>query len=160
MIDCCRPYLDFQQPYMDLVVKLNHHPESILSAHRTKNHDLDTSYQGWGLGRQYDSYKCGQTYTWKYRTPGQYAKDEKKHVGLTHERIHASVRERWNLCRQDKKDYRPKSLSGFKPEERDGQWVWVKRDRWGKELACIEEEPFTTTSDERPFEWLLRYDTK
>jgi hypothetical protein len=175
MIDLCRPYLDFSEGYIDQVVWLDHCPHEIKGKdfmEKAKKEGFHDVYQGWGCGMVYDSYKRGQTWTWKYRHPGDYAKDQKIRVGSSNEKIHSSVRERWT----SKSDWRPKSLEGFEPEERNGKWVWVKKERFGKE-RIIEEEPFAgkwvlvktegsrnETIEEPPanhqpsFEWKLRHE--
>jgi hypothetical protein len=99
------------------------------------------------------SYKKGDNWTWAFRTPGEYAKNQKKTVGSSNERMHASVRERWVKMGTD---WRPGALAGFEPEERDGRWVWVKKDKAGKEVLTMEEEPFDPV--EGSFEWRLRYE--
>jgi hypothetical protein len=150
MIDLCRPYLDFSETYINMCLDLDHHPWKIRSKHREANKDgMDHEYQGWACGKAYDSYKRGQTYTWKYRTPGAYATAD---VGPSNEKIHASVRERWNTL---KGPWRPKSLEGFVPtQQEDGKWEWVKKDKRGNVVSTIEEELFD--APEGSFEWLLK----
>jgi hypothetical protein len=149
MIDLCRPYLDFSEKYINMCVNLDHVPEKIHSKDReAEKEGYDTTYQGWGRGHVYDSYGKGSTWTWKYRSPGEYGGSGK---GPTNEKIHASVRERWETMSA----WRPKSLDKFKPEQRGDKHVWVKKGLLGKEVV-IEEEAFT--SPEGHFEWKLRYE--
>ncbi|KAF8636793.1 hypothetical protein AX16_010951 [Volvariella volvacea WC 439] len=178
MIDLCRPFLDFDQEYIDLVVRLDHYPSEIEGEER-RALGFDEVYQGWGRGRWYDSYKEGDTWTWKYRTPGAYP-GKKGSNGPTNETIHASVRERWQSSKAQHlttgpETWAPKSLEGFEPREVDGAWVWVKTDKggwWGtdkgKEVLRIREAAFPARPafpvglkpfDERfSFESLLRYE--
>ncbi|KAH9836798.1 uncharacterized protein C8Q71DRAFT_708144 [Rhodofomes roseus] len=152
MVDLCRPFLDIDGRYVDMCVKLDHMPWQIRSKHREAHPDgFDRAYQGWARGRQYDSYKKGQTWTWKYRAPGAYGKP----VGRTRETVHASVRERWET-KPAGKEWRPPALTGFEPRQRaDGRWEWVK-DAGGGKQTVIEEESFET-KPEGSFEWLLRH---
>ncbi|KZT67903.1 hypothetical protein DAEQUDRAFT_728392 [Daedalea quercina L-15889] len=153
MIDLCRPYLDFDQAYIDMVVDLDHQPWKIRSKHREdkKQGGFDRAFQGWARGMQYDSYKRGQTWTWRYRTPGTYEHGAER----TREVMHASVHERW-LTKPAGKDWRPHALKGFEPRQRaDGKWEWVKDAGSGKQIV-LEEEPFEVKS-KGSFEWLLRY---
>lgn len=152
MVDLCRPFLDFDQRYIDMCVDLDHQPWKIRSKHRESDKDgFDRAYQGWARGRQYDSYKRGQTWTWLYRTPGAYGRP----AGRTREVVHASVRERWTT-RPAGQEWRPRALKGFEPKQRgDGTWEWVKGAGGGKEIA-LDEEPFEGKA-EGSFEWLLRY---
>jgi hypothetical protein len=150
MIDRCRPYLDFNNAVLNVITRLHHQPWTIKSRQRQSNPEgYDLDYQGWGRGRIYDSYKGGQTWTWRYRTPGAYPVPE-GHV--TNERMHASVRERW----MGMPDWRPKALDGFQPVEiSDGIWEWQKRDRSGNVVMSIPEEPFECPKGS--FEWNLRH---
>ena len=152
MIDLCRPFLVFDTRYIGTLVDLNHQPWKIHSKHREAHPDgFDRVYQGWGRGKQYDSYKKGQTWTWRYRTPGAYDSP----VDRTCEVVHASVRERWST-RPENRDWRPPALKSFEPKQRaDGGWEWVKEDWRGKRIA-IAEEPFEK-KEKGTFEWLLRY---
>jgi hypothetical protein len=149
MIDLCSPYLDFDPEYISMCITLDHHPEKIQSKNREDGKEeggFDRNYRGWGKGKIYDSYKKGQTYTWKYRTPGAY---ELAPMKLTNERIHSSVRERWNTVEPK---WRPAALKDFEPSQQtDGSWAWRKSR--GIEL---EEEFFS--KDESSFQWRLRYD--
>lgn len=118
---------------MKLVVKLDHHPETIRSKDREnpKHGGFDNVYQGWGRGRCYDSYKNGQTWTWKYRTPGAYV-DKEGQEGRTNETFHASVRERWVSSRREGLKigpavWAPEALKGFELEEVQGKWMWKKK---------------------------------
>jgi hypothetical protein len=149
MVDLCRPYLDFTESYIDFCVNLDHVPMEIHSKDReAEDEGYDKTYQGWGRGRVYDSYGDGSTWTWKYRSPGEYGGSGK---GPTNERIHASVRERWETMAA----WRPKSLAKFKPEQRGDRYVWAKKGLLGKEVV-IEEETFISL--EGNFEWKLRYE--
>jgi len=122
--------------------------------------EFDMEYQGWGCGMWYDSYKRGQTWSWKYRTPGAYG-------GATNETIHASVRERWlsRGLRTGPAVWRPKALNGFEPREADGKWEWVKKDSKGREALVIPEAQFPSKASfsldsdqvDISFEGLLRY---
>lgn len=151
MIDLCRPFLDFDRRYIGTLVDLNHQPWKIRSKHREANPDgFDRVYQGWARGKQYDSYKKGQTWTWRYRTPGAYDAP----VDRSCEVVHASVRERWS-ARPENRDWRPPSLKGFEPKQSGEQWEWVKNLGRGK-LLILEEEPFEK-KEKGSFEWLLRY---
>ena len=152
MVDLCRPFLDFDQRYIDMCVDLDHQPWKIRSKHRESDPDgFDRMYQGWARGKQYDSYKRGQTWTWLYRTPGAYDRP----VDRTREVVHASVRERWTT-RPAGQEWRPHALKGFEPKQReDGKWEWVKDAGSGKRIA-LDEEPFENKA-EGSFEWLLRY---
>jgi hypothetical protein len=155
MVDLCRPYLDFSEGYINNVtVMLNHYPgkpSNDREAHAKEDGAYSYQCQPWGCGVAIDSYKGGSTWTWKYRTPGDYAKEQKKTVGETNERMHSSVRARWDAM----SSWRPGSLDKFHHEVRDGKVVWVKKGHFGKELV-IEEEPFT--SSEGDFEWKIRYE--
>ena len=158
MVDKCRPFLTFDESYLNMCIRLDHHPEKINSSLREKNGGFDKKYLGWGLGRLYDSYDGAMVLLWwKYRTPGAYA-ESKEGVGATNETVHASVRERWNKL---KPEWRPKSLEGFEPVQKDGKWVWVKKgtkDGWfssGTKEIDVPEEQFT--EDKSTFEWRLRY---
>ncbi|KAJ8093130.1 hypothetical protein PM082_020615 [Marasmius tenuissimus] len=183
MIDRCRPFLEFDQDYINTTVRIGHNPGERRSSSRQSRADnekrgYDLTYQGWGRGRWYDSYKLGQTWTWRYRTPKGYE------GGETNETIHASVRERWLMSRQPGKGltdgfgpskngpaaYVPESLNGFEPRERaDGKWEWVKKEK-GKEVLVIQEAPFPERNDlpsdlrsigtSVSFEGLLRYASK
>lgn len=152
MIDLCRPFLDFDTRYIGTLVDLNHQPWKIRSKHREANPDgFDRVYQGWARGKQYDSYKKGQTWTWRYRTPGGYSAS----VDRTCEVVHASVRERWS-ARPENRDWRPPALKGFEPKQSaGGRWEWVKEVGRGK-ILVLEEEPFEEKG-KGSFEWLLRY---
>ncbi|KAF8646898.1 hypothetical protein AX16_007047 [Volvariella volvacea WC 439] len=177
MIDLCRPFLDFDRDYLDGVLDYNHQPWRIRSRERRKL-GFDEVYQGWARGRWYDSYKEGDTWTWKYRTPGAYP-GKTGFNGPTNETIHASVRERWQSSRVQglttgPKVWAPKSLEGFEPREIDGAWVWVKTEQggWlgkdkGKEVLRLNEATFPARpalpvglkplEGEASLEWLLRY---
>ncbi|KIK54038.1 hypothetical protein GYMLUDRAFT_49007 [Collybiopsis luxurians FD-317 M1] len=165
MVDLCRPFLDFDQEYINQVVVFHHQPSKLHSSRgrstRLEHADgYDTEYQGWGRGRCYDSYRMGQTWTWKYRTPGGYYKE-------TNETMHPSVRVRWQSSREENIElrdgpgiYAPTALSGFEPREgANGKWEWVKT-RNGEEVLVIPETPFSgrdTLQTGKSFEALLRY---
>ncbi|KIK54083.1 hypothetical protein GYMLUDRAFT_1024368 [Collybiopsis luxurians FD-317 M1] len=161
MIDRCRPFLDFDSKYINLLVSLDHQPWNIHSSDR------------WGRGRWYDSYRQGQTWTWKYRTPGAYTDDDGE-TKETNETIHPSVLARWQSSREEGGKMRdgpgvwaPKALRGFEPRAgAHGNWEWVKKKN-GKEVLIIREAPFpardtlpnnlTSVETEASFEGLLRY---
>jgi hypothetical protein len=158
MVDLCRPYLDFSEGYInDTVVFLNHYPgkpSKPREAQAKKDGAYDYKCQPWGTGVAIDSYKGGSTWTKQSRTPGEYAKDEKT-VGATNERMHSSVRARWDA--NLKPEWRPRSLKNFDHETTsDGGVDWVKKDYYGKVVCRIPEEPFTTSKD--AFEWKIRYE--
>ncbi|KIK54067.1 hypothetical protein GYMLUDRAFT_249828 [Collybiopsis luxurians FD-317 M1] len=177
MIDRCRPFLDFDSKYINLVVDLDHQPWKIYSNDRPSRlkdpvNGYDREYQGWGRGRWYDSYSQGQTWTWKYRTPGAYTDDGE--TKKTNETIHPSVLARWQSSRKEGGELRdgpgvwdPKALKGFEPRKgADGSWEWVKKKN-GKDVLIIREAPFpardtlpenlTSVETEVSFEGLLRY---
>jgi hypothetical protein len=154
MIDLCRPYLDFSEYPEKVVLMLNHYPgkpSSKREAQAKKDGAYNYKCQPWGCGVAIDSYKGGSMWTWKTRTPGEYAKDQKS--GETNERIHSSVRARWDTMGLK---WRPESLQNFKHETTsDGGVDWVRKDHFGKEVR-IPEEPFTTSKDN--LEWKIRYE--
>ncbi|OBZ65657.1 hypothetical protein A0H81_14340 [Grifola frondosa] len=153
MVDRCRPFLEFDEDYISMCIKLDHEPQTINSALRRENGGYDLVYPGWALGRLYDSYRDSGMKLWKYRTPAAYDLP-----GPTNESIHASVRERWV---KDPK-WRPKSLEHFEPKEKeDGTYEWVRKatkDGWiykGQKELVIAEREFP--EDKGSFEWRLRY---
>ena len=166
MIDRCRPFLDFDSEYISRLVDVDHHPWQWHHDWKDRKDkaemgEFDMEYQGWGCGMWYDSYKRGQTWSWKYRTPGAYG-------GATNETIHASVRERWlsRGLRTGPAVWRPKALNGFGLREAaDGKWEWVKKDSKGKEALVIQEAQFPSKASfsldsdqvDISFEGLLRY---
>lgn len=172
MIDLCRPFLDFDHTYMKMVVDLDHNPWKINSKKRQAHPDgpPDKEYQGWGCGKIYDSYAKGQTYTWKYRTPGAYSKVEHGQPGSTNETIHASVRDRW-FSKRFNPPWRPASLKGFSDPEEDenGRGEWAKRSGGGRFSNVWGHEGSSVTIKEDIFpafypvvlnnscEWQLRY---
>jgi hypothetical protein len=72
MIDKCRPFLDFEQSYIDMCCKLNHSPEVVRSKLKQ---GLNQNYPGWGMGTIYDSYRDDAMFLLGYgnRTPGEYS---------------------------------------------------------------------------------------
>lgn len=160
MIDLCLPFLSFDLSYITSELDLSHHPWKIKSKNRVEHKDgpPDDEWKGWGCGKWYDSYKKGQTWSWKYRTPGAYVDAKEGEKGGTNETIHACVKARWDGL---KPSWRPKALEGFEPREVDGGVVeWVKKDRRGKEVLVITEEAFRKEEPVKPdfsAEWMLRY---
>ena len=175
MIDLCRPFLAFHETYFEGIVNLDRDPARWHVDHGDKKgrgeEDFDMAYDGWGRGMCYDSYAEGETWTWKYRTPGV------SHVGVTNETIHASARERWTTSRVNGLKtgppvWEPHSLKGFKPTTGTGtgdeevSWQWVKenhgfwKDSGDKPLVIPEEPlPLEITIDGlsvRSFESMLR----
>lgn len=125
MIDQCSAFLDFDQKYIDQIVILDREPFHwhMDRNDRKGNHDgaFDTESQGWARGMCYDSYKEGQTWTWKYRTQGAYAVGKQ-----THEYMHASVWERWESSGNRRLTtgppiWTPKALKGFQRREVPGK---------------------------------------
>lgn len=159
MIDLCLPYLSFDLSYITSELDLSHHPWKIKSKNRMEHKDgaPDRDWKGWGCGKWYDSYKKGQTWSWKYRTPGAYVSETEGEKGRTNETIHACVKARWDAL---KPSWRPKALEGFEPRDEGGVVEWVKKDRRGKEVLVIEEEAFQKQEPVKPdfsAEWMLRY---
>ncbi|KIK54081.1 hypothetical protein GYMLUDRAFT_88233 [Collybiopsis luxurians FD-317 M1] len=149
MVNLCRPFLEFNQDYLDKVVDLHYNPSKLDRSSdrspRLKVNGFHMEYQGWGGGRCYDSYRLGQTWSWKYRTPGAYGGYDEE----TNETIHPSVRARWQSsrekCRKLKDGlgvYAPEALRGFEPREgANGSWEWVKKEK-GQEVLVISEASF------------------
>lgn len=139
MIDKCRPFLEFDQTYIDMVCKLNHNPQEIHSRLRL---NLKPEYPGYGMGTIYDSYYDDAMFLlgYSHRTPGSYEGSihEKKVIGQTNEEMHASIRGRY----QTDKKWRPKSLDGLTPvQDKDtGRWKWVKNVKRGKPIVIWEAE--------------------
>ena len=107
MVDRCHSLLDFDHEYLKLIATLDRQPARWHTDRPDRKEKdklkFDTKYQGYGCGRLYDSYKLGQTWTWKYRTPGAYP------GGVTNETMHPSVGERWAKLH----DWKPEALKGF-----------------------------------------------
>ncbi|KIK53916.1 hypothetical protein GYMLUDRAFT_249959 [Collybiopsis luxurians FD-317 M1] len=151
ILDRCSQFLAFDPKYIKSVVDTHYQPWKLNSnsgrSSRLEHADgYDTVYQGWGRGRCYDSYRGGQTWTWKYRTPGAYRGFDGE-TNVTNESIHPSVRARWQTSREkggelkdDPSIYAPKALRGFEPREgANGNWEWVKKEN-GEEVLVIPEE--------------------
>lgn len=164
MIDQCEGLLDFDRTYLDHIVILDRAPSQWHKDRKDRKgtHDggFDTEYQGWARGMCYDSYKEGQTWTWKYRTPGAYTVS-----GQTQETMHASVRERWQSSRErgittGPPIWKPMALKGFELRKVSDQWEWVKKDSDGKDHLVIAEFSFpehVDTIQPSSLEWRLRY---
>jgi len=152
MIDLCRPYLSFDERYIDMVIHIDHHPEAINSALRRAKGGYEETYPGWALGRLFDAWTWGwRILGGKVRTPGEYEKLSTTPVGPSHEMMHASVRERWTKM----PNWRPDALKHFEPKEtRTGDWEWVK-PIYRRQSIVLPEAPFTT--NEASMEWKLRY---
>ncbi|KAJ3477934.1 hypothetical protein NLI96_g10123 [Meripilus lineatus] len=127
MIDKCRPFLDFDQNYIDKVCGLDHnsnvpnvHDEGLMDLYM----DIPDYY---GMGVIYDSCWDDPMFMLGFspRTPGTYEGriQDRKVIGKTNEEIHISVRERY----QKDSLWRPRSLYGFKPvhDEERQRWKWV-----------------------------------
>jgi hypothetical protein len=145
MIDRCHTLLDFDSDYLKRIAELDRQPAD-WHTNRPDNTEIydkrkfDTKFQGYGCGMLYNSYKEGQTWTWKYRTPGAYP------GGETNETMHSSVEKR--RARLDNWD--PEALKGFERKQDDaGVWKWVKTDS-----KDIPEALFRSSTD--CFEKLLR----
>ena len=130
MVDRCRPLLDFDREYLELIVEHDRQPANWHTDPKSKL-KFDTEYQGYGCGMSYDSYKLGQTWTWKYRTPGAYP------GGVTNETMHPSVGERWAKLH----DWKPEALKGFE-READGVWKSVKDSKSIPEAQLRSSESF------------------
>jgi hypothetical protein len=151
MIDLCRSLLDFDIDHLTVIAFLHRNPEVGHKMEPKGAGNFNNSHQGYGGGRCYDSYKEGQTWTWKHRTPLEYGE-------LTNETMHASV---WERCQANE----GKSLmigpaawkpEGFGPSDRE----WVKK---GNALV-IKEARFpatvehSSTEELRSLERLLRFE--
>ena len=153
MIDLCRPFLNFDKNYFQGIVTLDRDPAKWHMDHGDKEghgkNAFDMKYDGWGRGMCYDSYGQGETWSWKYRTPGVPGADDD---GVTNETIHASARERWTSSRvtglkTGPPVWDPHALKGFKPKSTGTGtgvlWQWVKEEghvlRKGLEIP---EAPF------------------
>ncbi|KAF8587096.1 hypothetical protein K439DRAFT_1659308 [Ramaria rubella] len=174
MIDRCSPYISFSPSYIhESVINLDHHPENIHSKPRSSlpgGKGLVKEYVRWGTGQIEDSFHNGvhQLGGRKYRSPGEYRTTFEtigKHSVDTCEKIHASVRARWDAAQTDPsiRNEWPMSLHDFVPKQDavHGWWKWVREETPASWLAwtyatpsiIVEEEEFTI--DETKWEWLL-----
>ena len=136
MVDRCHPLLDFDREYLTQIAILDRQPaiwHTDRPDRKEKKDDklkFDTVYQGYGCGMLYDSYKLGQTHTWKYRTPGAYH-------GVTNETIHPCVKER----RAKLPNWKPEALKGFE-RKADGVWKSAKDSKSIPEAQFLSSESY------------------
>lgn len=120
MIDHCHYLLDFDHEYLQLIAKLDREPVSWHTDRPDRSEIIDngkiaTDYQGYGCGMLYNSYKEGQMWTRKYRTPGAYPAWSK-------ERDDALA---WG--RDGLGNWNAEALKGFeRKKDDDGVWKWLR----------------------------------
>jgi len=161
IVDHMRPLLKFDQSYLDIICAQTDHDTNITTDEEDEMSLLDKLWyrfwpptenskvvakrtKNWWIGDIYESY------TWIYhisgrkpRTPGQY-----KLNGTTNEKIHPSVRLRYNNDPIWRKQCAALHKAGPFSDPKTGKWYWkVGKNTVGNDII-IEEDDVCNVNDQ------------